>query len=516
VVFTALDPTGNTVYFAMTQLPRNHAIDRLCTSAIQLDAQLGVKVVLSSEKMDSTDAVIDDLSKIAHQEPVTKEPGKLRVVVDGAPAMETVTLVDAATGAKIGSAKAEAGAVDPSNFQSDGHFDTRADLPPGTLDIEVKGGAGQASEPIPDVDVRIVDGDAKGEAPTVMQSKTGDTGTVRMALAADKKLRAIVTLFGKPLNSQPFKLDKAGGKITLVAHWDETGRPEAMFDVQPKPNQVVYAELAMTDNKNVTHTFRSAPAQVVDGHGTTLEIGVLPRIVFKFHMGGVVEDEYLGVRGEFEVDNYSWSPYSGGPDGLVIPLPKHFKGAVLDKADQADVAIDQAEGFRIMKPLGPGKKMFTGGFSLPVSNGGVEWALDLPYGAWQSNLNILQFPGMSVKLPGGTSGRQMQTESGQPIYSIPDIQIEPGHSMALSIHGLPAAPLWKKWVPRFVGLAVICMMVTGIVMAVLVGRRRGVVDPDRGSRRAKLLEELVAIDRGSKDNKRRDAVLAELEKLWED
>ena len=40
-------------------------------------------------------------------------------------------------------------------------------------------------------------------------------------------------------------------------------------------------------------------------------------------------------------------------------------------------------------------------------------------------------------------------------------------------------------------------------------------DVARQARRAKLLDELVDLDRSGKSSKRREAVLAELEKLWE-
>lgn len=516
VVFENLDATGNTTYFAMTQLPRGSGVDRLTTSSMQLDGQSGVKVVLSSEKRDSTDAVIDDLSKVSPQEPATPEADKIRVVVDGAGTTEPVTLFDAATGKKIGSAPTSSGSPDPSNYQANGKFEAKSDLPAGTLDIEVKGGAGQTEDPIGDVDVRIIDANAKDLNAPGMSSKTGDTGTVRMAVAPDKKFKAVITLYGKPLVSQAFQLDKAGGKIALTAHWSEAGRPEAIFNVPTKPGQVVYAELTMQDNDGKDVSFRSAPFSPVAGHGSTIEIGALPRIVFKFHMGAVVDDEYLGVQGEFEVDNYSWSPYSGGPDGILIPLPKHFKGASVDKNDQTDVAVDQGNGFRISRPLGPGRRVFHGVFSLPVDHGNVDWALDLPFGAWDSNLNILQIPGLDVKLPAGVRGGSGRAQNGQAIYSIPDIRIQPNHAMVLGISGLPSVPGWKLWLPRIAGLVVLLTLFAGVVMAVVFGRRRKAVDPNRGDRRARLLDELVEIDRVGKDSKRRDTVLAELEKLWED
>jgi len=58
------------------------------------------------------------------------------------------------------------------------------------------------------------------------------------------------------------------------------------------------------------------------------------------------------------------------------------------------------------------------------------------------------------------------------------------------------------------------MVLGGIGFAML--RTAPTAAADHETRRAKLLDELVEIDRIGKDTKRRDAVLAELEKLWED
>jgi hypothetical protein len=341
---------------------------------------------------------------------------------------------------------------------------------------------------------------------------TGDTGGLRISgVPTDAKWQAVLTVNGKNLVSAPFDVATEGGKLTVGAHWEATGRPQVVFDYVPRANQVVFAETTMRDIN-----YRSAPFQGVVGHGTALEIGVLPRVMFKFHMGAVVEDAFLGVQGEFEIDNYSWSPYSGGPDGLVIPLPKGFKGAILDKQDQQDIAIDTSAGFRIVRPLGPGRRTFRGGFSLPIDYGNVKWAMDLPFGAWESNLNILEFPGMSVQVPAGVQEEHGQTESGQNLIALPRISIEPKHAMVLSISGLPAAPGWKTWVPRIIGIFVVGLMLAGLVLALLARRRVTVVDPSRETRRAKLLDELVALDKVGKDNKRREAVISELESLWDE
>src|SRR5262249_34207203 len=61
--FRDLDRSGGTSYFAMALLPRNGAVDRLTSEHIVLDAQVGRRLVLSSEKRSSTAPAIDDFAK---------------------------------------------------------------------------------------------------------------------------------------------------------------------------------------------------------------------------------------------------------------------------------------------------------------------------------------------------------------------------------------------------------------------------------------------------------------------
>ncbi len=166
--------------------------------------------------------------------------------------------------------------------------------------------------------------------------------------------------------------------------------------------------------------------------------------------------------------------------------------------------------------------MFHGGFALPVDGGEVEWQLDLPYGAYQSELRMVPFAGMKVDLPPGTQAGDMTLEDGSKMYGIQGISIERGKSMQLAIHGMPSQPAWKLWVPRVFGVAVVLVMLGGLGFA-FAGRRGGKpavgIDPAREARRNKLMDELVELERAGKDSakdrKRHDALVAELEKLWD-
>ena len=212
--FDKLDRSGATAYFAMAQLPRNGATDRLIAVPTTLDPRVGVRLILSSEKRSSTEAPVDDLTRLEKQDRPTPA-GKVRVTLEGGvDGNAPVTLWDAETKLQIG-----------------------------------RGVAQQASDP--------------------------------------------------------------------QANEEAQGKPEVMFDLVPRPGQVVYAETSMHGQ-----LFRTVPFQPVADRGTRATLFVFPRILFSFSLTSRIDDEYFAVNGRFEVSNNSWVPYVGGPDGLIIPLPR--------------------------------------------------------------------------------------------------------------------------------------------------------------------------------------------------
>jgi hypothetical protein len=153
--FTGLDRTGGTSYFAMTQLPRNNAIDRLASTAVLLDPRAGVRLILSSEKRTSTAPPIDDLAKLERQEGAPAA-GKIRVTLEGGPdPSATVTLYDAEQKIAIARTKPATAPPDPSDVMPKARFDENTDLPPGTLKINVHGGS-TTDEPMMGVKARLV------------------------------------------------------------------------------------------------------------------------------------------------------------------------------------------------------------------------------------------------------------------------------------------------------------------------------------------------------------------------
>jgi hypothetical protein len=234
--------------------------------------------------------------------------------------------------------------------------------------------------------------------------------------------------------------------------------------------------------------------------------------MLKFSLQAFVDDAQLGVQGKIEVTNYSWAPYRGSPDGLVVPAPHGFKGGVVFDPDQNEVAVAAGEGFRIIRPIPPGGRVFHGGFSLPVEDGKVAWALDLPLGTYESELIIKKTPGMTVQTPPSVNSETRTVAQGTFVILGP-ISITPKQSMALSIDGLPSTPAWRRWVPRIVGVLVVGVMLAGIFFALLRKQPRAVTGA-ADLRKQRLLDELVELERTGGNPKRREQLLDELEDLW--
>ncbi|HEY0253139.1 MAG TPA: hypothetical protein VGC41_16510, partial [Kofleriaceae bacterium] len=522
--FSGLDRTGGTSYFATAQMPRGSIIDRLQSMPATLDSRSGIRLMLSADKLDSKSAAIDDLSKLDKQDDAPSDPNTLRVTLVGVPEEKSqVELVAFAPDGKkrtVAAMPAKRSAPDPKDVQVKTNYKAEPDLPAHQLHVQIHGGGPDDNKPLGGVTVRILPADAVKD-PNADVSKIGteqttpDAGFFEITDTTKGMLVARFSINGaKPMDSQPFDLSASGGLLDIEAHWDTTGKLIADFDVSKvAPDEVLAAQTVMFANHTL---FRSVPVQKTTGHGTHTTLFIYPRVLFSFSLTSQIDDEFLAIGGKFDVQNNSWAPYIGGDDGLVIPLPKNFKGARVAEGDQDDVAVAQGEGYRIGRPIPPGGKTFHGQFSLPVENGSVDWALDLPMGAYNSGMEIRQTPGMVVNTPPGVRGQTATVPQGT-YFVLPQISIKPKQSMHMSISNLPSQPGWKVWAPRIVGVIAVLVMLGGLVFTLRRTSMDRAVDTAKTKRRQELLDELVAMEQaGKRDEKRHKAITSELEQLWVD
>jgi hypothetical protein len=512
VAFPKLDMTGNVGYFSLANLPRGAGVDRLYAMPTQLDGQAGYRTILSGEKRDSTAANIDQYQTA---QAIPTDPGKVRVTLEGlAQPGIPVRLVDATTGKVIAQQASGSLTGDPSTVTGGSTFTAKPEIAANTLAVYVHGGLGGEDAALGDVEIRVIAADAQG-LDGVGAVKSAADGKLEIKIPdaiAAKPVRVVFKILGRDFVSDVIDATKSGGTLDIKAHWAAGGRPHALFDLPYQANQVLYAEAVVTGK--LEGTYRSLPFLTAPDKGVHLAVIIYPRVMVKFQMRAMIEDQLLAVSGKWTVDNNSWIPYRASADGMMIPAPKGFKGGVIADMNQNDVAVVPGEGFRILRPLPPGSnRPFVAGFSLAVDGGNTDWALDLPLGTVGSEIAIRQSPGMKVQLPEGVAGKPEEMSDGSTYFRIADIRIPKGRSMAMTITGLPSPPGWKIWAPRVVGVLVVLMIVGGVVLA-LARTSQKTPDSVNLARKNALLEELVELERSGADNRRREQLIAELEKLW--
>ena len=259
---TELDRSGATAYFAMAQLPRNNAIDRLESIPVTMDGRAGMRLILSSEKRSSTDGAdrravaarqagaVDARRQGArhrrgppdqrrdHAVPDRRQGGKRTVLGHAMPA--------------AGRARSERGAWRTPTSTA------KADLPAGTVDVQGprrhehdrrrpggRLGADRARRRPP----------TKGDFTGAIESKTADDGTVRHRDAGDRAGR-------RDRDDQRQGADEpavrphegAAARSTSRRTGRGTGKPEA--DVRrrrPIPSQVLFAETSLDPQRREDH-----------------------------------------------------------------------------------------------------------------------------------------------------------------------------------------------------------------------------------------------------------------------
>ncbi|MCE9574006.1 MAG: hypothetical protein K8W52_12725, partial [Deltaproteobacteria bacterium] len=155
VHFKDLDRSGGTVYFAMARLPRGTGVDRMWSVPIQMDPTAGAKAMLSAEARTSTAKPVDDLAMVEPQ-PVLPS-GRVMASIVGVPEDPgTVSLVDAATGKVVMTAKTEPETPAPGSVTVDTSPLT-PDKSTGTavLGIQLAHAGAAGVVPVPDVNVMV-------------------------------------------------------------------------------------------------------------------------------------------------------------------------------------------------------------------------------------------------------------------------------------------------------------------------------------------------------------------------
>ena len=285
-------------------------------------------------------------------------------------------------------------------------------MPAGSVHVKVHGGAGDDDNPLPDVAVTI--GPAKTPTDGI-STKTSADGTVLVAMKPAKDLVALITINGKQLSTKPFDVTTSGINLTVEAHWPSEGKPEATFDVTPNAGLVVYAQTDLSAHGGKDSVYRTLPVELVAGLGTHLNLYVLPRVMFDFHLRSQADDTYLVVGGQFKVMNNSWAPYLPSvPTACSCRCRSGFVSAQVQQEDQADVSVVEARGLPHRARRSHRAAASSTAIRAAVEGRRrVDWHMDLPLGAFQSELDIAEDPGHErVHRRPACNGQEMTVRSG--------------------------------------------------------------------------------------------------------
>jgi hypothetical protein len=495
-VFSGMPLSGRAAYYAVTILDRDQAVDRLRSNPISLPPQVGMRLMLAGHARDSDEPGVDDLEGLARQ----GAPANTAVATIYTSTMvNEVELVELVSDTVI--ATAATAQPRPTADTVVGAFRNPKPTPPlsdGSLSIAVVRPTPKGQQPIAGVPVAVRPVTEVEGAEPVAPGITDNTGLAMLTgLVPGQKYIASAMVHGQTIESNEIVMpDKGGMRVGVTATWEIDYQLEARFTgVDPDPAKV-YA-MRINSERGV---FLSEPFQLASDRGAVASIVIFPeRLVFQFHLNGIVEDRYMGFQGQFTLHNLSPIPFDPGKDGLLIPLPAGFVGAGLAEEAQSRVSIDTDRGFLWKGAIPPGSRQFTGGFSMHVVDGGFDFDMPVPYGAAQSNLIFLYEEGMEFNLPGGLKGKLKQNDFGRQFYVVNRIDIQPGTRMIMSVRGLPQYPAWRKYLQYGVGIVVLSLI--GAVLVVIFRRRpedEETVDEsksDWGSRkREQLYDALVDLE----------------------
>jgi hypothetical protein len=199
--------------------------------------------------------------------------------------------------------------------------------------------------------------------------------------------------------------------------------------VKSHAGQVLYVE---TTAKSVR--YRSHPFQTLPRAGTTTTIYVVPPLLVSYQVIAQPNDPILDVSMRISVANYSWAPKPLGE----VPLPKGFAKPEFDDARFKLTG----SGVTVTELIAPGDQHFDVSFQLPATANRVAWSLDLPYGAWKSQVAIIKEPGVTLTGPAGTTV-ETKSAGNRDYLVISEIQIMPKQSLAMTI-GVPTLPLLER------------------------------------------------------------------------
>ncbi|MEY4636276.1 MAG: hypothetical protein RJA55_2074 [Acidobacteriota bacterium] len=235
-----------------------------------------------------------------------------------------------------------------------------------------------------------------------------------------------------------------------------------------------------------------------------VEFGPESRIIFEF------QDDTLTVFYLLEVVNNARTPIDiGGP--ILMELPTGASGASIMQGS-APTAIVRGDLLTITGPFAPGKTLAQVGFSLPQAGAATVIEQKLPVALGQLFVAAEKVGAMQMASPQLTEVREMNSD-GQVFLMGTGGRLNAGDALVVNLSGMPAHSLW----PRNVALAAaVLIFAVGVWMAVSPAAARATEDARLETRRERLLNDIVALERKKRQKALSTADQARLERLTSD
>lgn len=235
-----------------------------------------------------------------------------------------------------------------------------------------------------------------------------------------------------------------------------------------------------------------------------VEFGPESRIIFEF------QDDTLTVFYLLEVVNNARTPIDiGGP--ILMELPTGASGASIMQGS-APTAIVRGDLLTITGPFAPGKTLAQVGFSLPQVGAATVIEQKLPVALGQLFVAAEKVGAMQMASPQLTEVREMNSD-GQVFLMGTGGRLNAGDALVVNLSGMPAHSLW----PRNVALAAaVLIFAVGVWMAVSPAAARATEDARLETRRERLLNDIVALERKKRQKALSTADQARLERLTSD
>jgi hypothetical protein len=373
----------------------------------------------------------------------------------------------------------------PDLSQMSGRSLPSPEMPVGTVSVRVIRGA--ITNNVPDADVKL-----EGEGQPV-NARTDASGRAMFpGLKPGSTWRAVVTVDGERLESQPFVVPTSGGLRVILAAGVSAGTGgggNAATPSAPAPAGPV----------------AGAQAQAGD-----VILGSQTRFVIELVEGS------LEVYGLLPLGNVKATPVMPSQP-VVFQAPAGAKSlTVLEgSTPQAKVVGDKVV---VSGPFAPGETQLQIAYRIPYNGDTVSFTQIVPLQLRQTTVVARKLGNLRLEVAGLRSQREARFEGRTYVIATGD-KIDANGQLDVRLRGLPHRPEWPRYAALLIALAI---TLTGVWIA---------VQPDRGgqddtdaralrTRRAALFDQLVNVERrwqGHADDDalrpRREALIAEIEDL---